>query len=78
MGIFENFLILTAVVYIGITVVAFATSLFASIIIKILVNIGYRILKQEQKYNGKFVLWLNFTIFSYVMVFGIFLISITY
>lgn len=78
MGIFENFLILTTIVYICIIGVSFAISLFSHFVIKMLLNIIYKILKQEQKYNHKFVFWLNFTIFSYVTVFFIFLFSITY
>ena len=78
MGIFENFLILTTTVYINILFVSFAISLFSNFIIKTLFNVIYKILKQEQKYNSKFVFWLNFTIFSYGTVFFIFLFSITY
>lgn len=78
MGIFENFFVLTAAVYISIAAVSFAASFAAGIIIKILVNAVSKILKQETAYSWKFVLWLNFTVFCYVLVFGIFLISITY
>ena len=78
MGIFENFLILTTIVYICIIGVSFAISLFSHFVIKTLLNIICKILKQEQRYNSKFVFWLNFTIFSYVAVFFVFLFSITY
>lgn len=78
LGIFENFLILTAIIYICIIGIALVLSLTSAVIIKIFTNIIYKILKQEQKYNRKFVFWLNVTIFSYVTVFFIFLFSITY
>lgn len=78
LGIFENFLILTAIIYIFIMSISIALSLISAVIIKILLNIIYKILKLEQKYNRKFVFWFNFTIFSYVTVFFVFLFSITY
>lgn len=78
LGIFENFLILTTIICVCIIGISLALSLTSAIIIKILTNIIYKILKQEQQYNRKFVFWLNFTIFSYVTVFFIFLFSITY
>lgn len=78
LGIFENFLILTLAINLCIILISFAMSLASAVIIKISADLIYRILKQEQKYNRKFVFWLGFTIFSYVAVFFIFLFSITY
>lgn len=77
-GKFENPFILAFVIFCAVILLSAVIVFLLHFIFKKIINLFLKLFKKDEVNNNGFLVWLNFTLLSYILLFIIFAYSIQY